>query len=369
MRLSSIVALVTAALLLAGCAASKLDADATVRVTGTVLDAAGQPARGADVALFKVADIGEVLVGATLAIGTLGASCFVPGGPAFCQDARKTTTDDSGKFSYSLKGSDTQGSVANARDFDLTAFVGRTTGKPQVASVRFKVQRTDLEVPPLRVWDAQATTAAASGGVRTSWPALPADYGESPTYALRFVADNKTVWSVAKAAPGDRVDGRYLEDARGAVEVGASTSRSGPDTKFRYTYFAAGGSFAGTGKPPSRGAACFSATADGAATALSPCRLTDGDLSTAAQFSGDATARPSAYVDLGSSRPVSLVVARGAAGTTEIETSDDAKNWTVLGPGGGSLVSADGRGIRARYVRIRTTNNVDISSLSEISVW
>jgi hypothetical protein len=372
MPVKKFVAIVTFFFVASACTASKLDADASVRVTGTVLDASGQPARSADVALFKRADIGEVLVGATLAIGTLGATCFLPNGPAFCRDARKAKTDDDGKFAFALKGSDTQGTVGNANDFDLVTSVRRPGRGDLVASVRFKIQREDLEVEPLRVWDADASVTNESGAIRASWPTLPADYGASPSYDLRFVdtTDKRVVWNVAKATPGGRVDARLVEDRRGSVEVGASTSKPGPDTTFRFTYFAQGAPFTGAGAPPSRRASCFASKADGQTTPINPCHLSDGNLYAASNLSGDGVARIAAYLDLGASKPVSLVTARGAPGTTAIETSSDATTWAMLGPGAGGLVSvALPRPVQARYVRIRTTNAVDISGLAELSVW
>lgn len=371
MPVKRIVAIVTLGAMATACTASKLQADATVRVTGTVLDASGQPARNADVALFKRADIGEVLIGATLAIGTLGLTCFVANAPSFCEGARKARTDDSGAFSFSLKGSDTQGSVANASDFDLLARVPRPAGGDLASSVRFKIQQEDLEVPALRVWDATPSVTAERGAVRTSWTGLPGGYGDSPDYGVRFVDGQKrVVWNVADAKPGARVDSRLLEDQRGAVEVTASTSTPGPDTTFRYTFFSQGAPYSGAGAPPSRGAACVASSADGQTAPLSPCLLSDGDLFAAANLSSGGGVRTGVYLDLGAPKPIGLVVGRGATGTTAIEASDDARTWTMVGPGSGSLISASPNGsVRARYVRIRTTNNVDIGNLTEISVW
>lgn len=363
--------LVTLAMILSACATSRVPVEANVLVTGTVLGEAGQPAAGADVALFRIADVGELLVGATLAIGTLGVACFVDDAPPVCRGARKTKSDAAGRFSYSMKGGDTQGSVANASDFDLTAVVRRSSGDPLVASVRFKIQRTELEVPALRVWDASATLTSENGSTRASWPSLPGDYGSSPNYRVRFLdSSGGTVWSVDDASPGQAVDFRLLEDRRGTVEVGATTSEPGPDTTFRFEYFARPAPFSGPGSPPSRGVPCAAATTDGRVTPLEPCPLSDGDLARQSGFSADGVVRSAAYLDLGEYHPVSLVVSRGALGTTSIETSTDAVTWIPMGTGTGRLVSAQSPNpVSSRYVRIRTTNNVDLSPLVEVSAW
>lgn len=380
MPFRKIAGLVALVVLLTGCAASKVDANATVRITGVVQNAAGQPAAGANVALFKEADLGELLVGTVLAIGTLGAACFIPQAPPVCGQARKATAAGDGRFAFDLKGSDTQGVVGNANTFDLTAIVpnGHGDGSQAVAVVKFKVQKADLDVPPLRVWDGAVGSTQESGGgtarVRATWPALPPAYGDKPEYSLQFIdaGARRAVWAVQKVTSGVAVDSRLLEDHHGTTEVHAATSRPGPDTTFRFDYLARPAAFSGPGAPPSRRAPCVAQAADGTSTPLAPCKLTDGDLFTSAQSgnSGGGGVKTAVYVDLGAAKPVRLVAARGAIGPITIETSTDAVTWTPAGTGAGSLVDvAPARAPSARYVRVRTTNAVDIGPLSEISIW
>lgn len=353
-----------------GCTTSKIGADADVRLTGTVLTSAGTPAAAAKVGLVKDLDAAELLVGGTIAVGTLGAVCLVDEPPAICKGAKKTNTADDGTWDLSLQGRDTQGSAGQASDLNLTAVVDGAGG-PLLASVRFKVQHTELEVPPLRVWD-QALSAPASGGaLQPSWAPLPGDYGPDPSYSLRFVdRDGAAVWNVADTAPGQPVDLRLLEDRSGTIELAAHTKRSGPDTTFRFSYFAHSAPFTGAGPPPSRGLGCSAVTTDGQVKALDPCPLTDGDFSKTSGFSADGTVRSGALVDLGGTRTVSLVVARGAIGPIIVETSQDAVSWSIAGTSSGSLVAVTPPGsVPARYVRIRTTGGTDLSSLTELTVW
>jgi hypothetical protein len=109
---------------------------------------------------------------------------------------------------------------------------------------------------------------------------------------------------------------------------------------------------------------------------LSPCRLTDGDLVGDAGIDASgcstpcAAARTSAYVDLGSRRPITLVAVRGGGGELTVETSDDARSWSYAGAGTAGLLSVTPSPQRAaRYVRVRSSSGVDVSSLRQISVW
>src|SRR5688572_20635981 len=103
--------LVAICLTVIGCSASDVDPDATVRISGRALDAQGRPLSGAKVLLFKQADFGEIILGTTLAIGTLSTICLLPDPPAVCNKARTVTTDRDGAYEFELKGSDTQGTM------------------------------------------------------------------------------------------------------------------------------------------------------------------------------------------------------------------------------------------------------------------
>lgn len=355
------------ATLLLGCTQSKVDRDAELHLTGTVLTPSGAPAGDARVTLVKVADLGEVVVGGVIALGTFGTVCLVDDPPSICDEAHRADADDQGAFTIDLTGEDTQGLVGQASDLDLTAKSGDL-----ISTVRFKVQHEELTLPPLRLWDQALTTSTSGGSLTATWGSLPADYGEDPEYALRFVDGNGAlIWGEPDVEPGVEVDRRLLEDRDGSVELAAATEADGPDTTFRFTFFGRPGRFEGAGAAPSRGRPCSAATTDGATTVLDPCPLTDGDLATASGFSTDGTVRSAAIVDLGSTRAVQLIVARGAIGPVTVETSTDGTTWTFAGSSSGSLVGVvpPGGRAQARYVRVRTTGGTDLSSLAEVSAW
>jgi hypothetical protein len=366
-------ALGLALLLAAGaCTASKVNPGAVVTVTGSVQDADGRPAAGTQVLLFKEGDLGEVVTGLIVAIGTLGIACFTQQAPSFCARARRATSDSGGNFSFRLKGSDTQGSVGNADNFDL--LVRQGTG------VRFRIQQPQLTVPALRPWGAGLEVATRADGAPTSvrWPPLPSDYG-SATYLVNFVdaTAQRPVWGQPRASSPSQLDPRVLEDRQGRIEVDATTRQAGPDTSFDFTYRSQQVPFRGPGAPPSRGAACSTAAEGQPPTPLRPCPLTDGDLFTGASLAGGPActgctppAHDSVYLDLGTSRALSLIVVRGSNTTLIVETSDDAVTWSTIGSVTGNPASlAPARTGRARYVRVRSPSGLDLSGLSEISVW
>lgn len=360
---------------------SKLDPSAAVHVNGRVLAADGTPAAGARVLMFKESDIGEVAVGLTFAIGSLGVVCLTPVAPSVCAGARKVTTGSDGGYSFDLHGSDTQGSIANASTFDITALVPAAGGSGNVVStVRFEIQRAELTVPDLRVWAASPGVSTSASELSVHWPGLPRDgYGASPAYTVRWLdaATQQAVWAVSNADSGVRADARVLEDRSGSVEVDADTTTPGPDTDFRFTYSSQPVAFRGpAGAPPSRGDPCFAYGGDGRPVAVTPCHLTDGDLFTFAGLqtgscSGcTASTHSAAYIDLGRVRPVSLVIVRGGASFLLVEGSNDGQSWVAIGNGTGGLVAVSPQaGTQARYVRVRSSTGLDLSALTEVSVW
>ena len=111
-------------------------------------------------------------------------------------------------------------------------------------------------------------------------------------------------------------------------------------------------------------------TAPPKAGRFSACAATDGDLKSPARLSGrKAAVVTGAVVDLGGSRPVSLVVARGFAGQFLVELSDDGTTYrTVATSAGTAAVEVQGSP-SARFVRLRSPAGLDESLSSEISVW
>src|SRR4051812_41319322 len=113
-----LVAVSTALLLLAGCKFSEVKADATVHISGRALSASGAPLAGVDVRLFKEADLGEALTGIVVGLASLGTVCLLPDPPPLCQQAHTATTDSSGRYTFTLRGADVQGTLGTESTLD-----------------------------------------------------------------------------------------------------------------------------------------------------------------------------------------------------------------------------------------------------------
>jgi len=378
----AVAATLLAALVLAGgCSPDKGSQAAAVRVHGTVVGADGRPAARVQVALVKESPFVQAAEGTLFAVATLGAACLAEQRPPLCVGTRMTRTAADGGFSFTLAGASAKVAAGRPSSYEVAARILPQSGDPAptVTSVRFPVQPRNLELPALRPWHARVELDQTDPRMlRVTWPALPAEgYGSSPRYTVRF-ADKTTgqpVWSVPDVIPGVGVDARFLEDRSGDAAVDAQTSVDAPAGPLRFSYGFTTVPFTGTAGPPlSRNAACFGYRADGRPVALSPCRLTDGDLLTS---SGEADCkecgpqRSSEYIDLGSPRPLALLVVRGPAfASLALETSGDATNWAPLG-----TVSENTRtvtpppGSTARYVRVKAGEGFEVSPLTELSVW
>jgi hypothetical protein len=377
------LAVLAASLLLGSCTvASEVDSDARIDIAGAVARQNGDPVASARVALFREADLGELFT----VFATLGLAC-IDAETDVCLGARVTRTGSDGRFTYVLKGKDTQGFAGSASTMALTAGIGPRPNEVAgpTTTYRFQVQTEKLDIP-VRVWESPLDGATGSFGARVTWTAvpprvLPPGLGSADrSYSIAFARGDETVWTVGGARSGFAFDARVLEDSSGTgAVVAAIDGEKVSDELGRRIHIAlrsgARAYESPAGAPPSRGRVCFAADADGKLVAQSPCRLTDGEFSD--DFSptvcGGATGcvEPtplSTIVDLGTRRSVSLVVVRGCANRCTIETSRDRRTWRTAG-----VAAAEDAALRvtppvaARFVRVSAP--VSIAGLREVSAW
>ncbi|MGH2785302.1 MAG: hypothetical protein ACRDJ1_08570, partial [Actinomycetota bacterium] len=374
------LAILAATFLLAACTASEVDSDARIDIGGAVARQNGDPIAGVRVAMSREADLGEVFAVFT----TLGLAC-IDAHTDVCLGSRVTRTDADGRFAYVLKGRDTQGFAGQASTMVLTAGIGprpdEVTGPS--TTYRFQVQTEKLDLP-VRVWESRLDGATGSFGARVTWTAVPARVlppglgAADRSYSIAFARGDETVWTVGGARSGFAFDARVLEDSTGTGAVVASIDgekvSDGLGRKIDIALRSGARAYESpAGAPPSRGRACFVSDADGGLVPQSPCRLTDGEFSE--DFSptvcGGETGcveptHLSTIVDLGTRRPVSLVVVRGCANRCTIETSRDRRTWRTAG-----VAAAEDAALRvtppvvARFVRVSAP--VSIAGLREVS--
>ncbi|RNM13036.1 hypothetical protein [Nocardioides pocheonensis] len=359
-------------LAVAGCGFSSVDPHSSVSVSGRALDASGKPLAHAHVVLVRQADIGQVIFGSVLAVGTLSTICFAPDPPAICEKARTATTDADGRYRFELKGSDTQGSLGTKATMNVV-FSGRSSQTS--TTVSFTTEDTSVTVPDARLWNLGARISAQPGRVRLSWRPLPAPAGKGTGYSVQLsdVRSGAALWTQPASGSRADVDPRLLEDVHGAAAVSAGTDLPGGSGagKVRASYLSPRLPVPGRAvAPPSRGRPCAPVIgAAGTVGAFGACAETDGDLSRPAGLSGGGTVSGAA-VDLGSPRALSLVVVRGFSGQFLVETSRDGTTWQSLATGFGSAYAVEPPGrTTARYLRVRSPTGLDESLSTEISVW
>lgn len=352
------------------CSFSSVDPDAEVTISGRALDADGAPLTDASVLLFKQADIGEVLFGSILAVGSLATICFLPDPPSICEKGQRVTTDADGRYSFELTGEDTQGTLGTASTMSVVF-----SGKPGSAALTFTAEEAEITLPDTQLWAAQPRRRGSTG---LSWRKLPASSGSKPTYSVQLYAarTGAPLWSEPASGTRGTVDPRILESAKGFIAAGASARPSGASgagdlrLNFLSTKVAVSSS---AGAPPSRGRRCAALTGTGPVRSakFGPCGVTDGELAQPSRLavngSGPVTG---VVVDLGSSRRVTLAVARGFAGQLLLETSSDGASYTVVATGSGTTVGLTPNApVTARYVRLRSPSGVDQSFGAELSIW
>ncbi|HSV40298.1 MAG TPA: hypothetical protein VLI04_16170 [Nocardioidaceae bacterium] len=359
---------------LSGCTFSSVDPDASVHISGRALDASGKPLAGAQVLLLKEADMGEVVFGGVLVLGTLSTVCLLPEAPAICDSAHSVTADSEGRYEFELKGSDTQGTLATESTLNVVLSDGSSASS---TALSFTVKDTNVTLPDARMARLSPRVSVRSDQIELTWSPLPKKAGSDATYSARlFESDESTaLWTQPATGSRASIDARILEDLRGTIAVGGITILTGGTGtgEVRAHYMSSRLSVRGTSQaPPSRGRPCAAVT--GTATAKtgrfsSACGVTDGDLSTPARLNGRGVVA-GVVVDLGVRRPVELVVPRGFAGQFLVEISDDGTTYRTVATSSGTAVALVVPGQpTARYVRLRSPAGLDESLSSELSIW
>lgn len=358
-------------LLTTGCSFSQVDPDARVEVTGRVLDASGRPLAGARVLLLKQADLGEVVFGSVLAIGTLSTICYLPDPPALCRSAVRATADADGRYAFHLDGADTQGTLGTASTMNVV--FSAATGAAST-TVGFTVAKEEVRLPDARLWQSRVRVAADRSGIRLRWSRLP---GGGASYTAQAYGRDApaALWSQPARGLRAGIDPRLLESRAGAVAVGAQQplrGASGARTVVAHYLSRRVPVHVPVGTPASRGRPCapVTGTAPVEHDRFSRCAATDGDLTAPAHLTARGQAVVTGVVvDLGRSRPVDLVVARGFAGQVLVELSADGTTYATRATASGTTaIPVPGRP-SARYVRLRSPAGLDESLSSEISVW
>lgn len=373
----SLGAAASALVLVAACTPSKVDPAADVRISGGVTRQDGSPVVAARVALSREPDAGELLAIFT----TLGLACLDDEADIdACDDARITTAGPDGRFTYRIRGRDTQGSVGNASVLALATRAGPRAGQLDgpATTVRFMVQteRVSIRLP---LWEPRVRVAVEGRRGTVRWDAVPPRARPAPTGEIEqrvafATSAGDVVWEIE--GDGSAVfDPRVLEDARGTTGVVGEASSidvsEAAGTRVAFTIRSPLLPFAGrAGAPVSRAAGCSVETEAGDTIPHAPCALTDGRFGET--FSPDlctedpcrAVAR-AAVVDLGASRRIDLLVVRGCATRCVVETGTPGR-WVTAGIGAAeSFALAPRAGTRARYVRVVGS----VASLREVSVW
>lgn len=349
----------------AGCGEqSRVAPDATITISGLLTGPDGAPAPKRPVRLGTGISDGD----GALAVLTIGLSCTTG---ACTGNLRDATTDDAGRFIFSLVGRDTQSSFGEAVSVLVSA-----TGSPEpdqvsgpLTSARFQVQTEALELPTLPLVDPDLVLEGGSQVV-ARWTA-----NRAGPYDLTFEAGEEVpVWLARTTEPTVDVDPRLLEDTAGRVVVGARYEEAVEGSPVEMRWRSPGVPYAaGAGAPPSRGRPCRYVDVGGVPSGEPAlCDLTDGDLHSEAAPpvcpASAATCTPAAaIVELGAPVPAELVVVRGCDGGCGVEVSSDGTTFHPVGAAadGFGTVSLDGTLVTAVKVGLGS----GLTRLREVSVW
>jgi hypothetical protein len=247
------------------------------------------------------------------------------------------------------------------------------------------------EVPDLFSWEPRLFFASGGGDLRIRWPAL--DVGPQTwavEYTVEAVLADTGLPVVRVAGPQEStaavIDARPFEDAGYQVVVVARTSAAIDGRVVELTYRSGSRQVpVRAGAAPSRGRPCLTDDLRGVLHAVEPCPLTDGDFRLHQQVSFPACPEDGSEcvqthqrqcVNLGASRPVSLVVYRTHFPYVQavVELSADGRRFISPGP---PATPAD-RGMEIVSVPVDPPQPATIAcvrgpftgaALQELSVW
>ena len=365
---AGVAGLALAASVLSACGEqSRVAPDATITISGLLVGPDGGPAAKRPVRLGTGITDGE----GALAVLTIGLSCTTG---ACTGNIRDATTDDAGRYAFSLEGRDTQSSFGEAVSVLVSATGSPATDEVSgpLTSARFQVQTEALELPALHLVD-PGLTLEGTNQVVARWAAT-----RPGPYDLTFDDGQQVpVWLARTADSSAAVDPRLLEDTAGRAVVGGSYEDAVEGSSVEVRWRSPGVAYAaGAGAPPSRGRPCR--YVDGAGTTVAEpaaCELTDGDLGSEAAAptcppaaDGTAPCAPTAaIVELGTPVPAELVVVRGCDGGCAVEVSTDGTAFRPVGgvADGFGTVSLDGTPVTAVKVGLSS----ELAGLREVSVW
>ena len=366
------------AMLISGCfgPASHVDSNATLSVGGIAQRQDGTGDVAASVQLIRHPDALQAFGDVVEILGTVGLAC-IAGNDSLCHPYAQAPASVSGDFTFApIRGADTQGSTGEALLFS-TWLSGPPASSPATApagvDADFYIQKTQVTVPTLRLWETAGTEDDASGAPSFSWPSLESSIGSvADDYRLQITsAGGQIIWSARTSGSSTRlgIDPRVTQDFNGNWATWAHRKIAGDGTDFDLTWYSPSRAYASHGRtPPSRGKDCWLQGPNGPVK-QSPCTVTDGNLATSLQPlpsppcpAGQSCTPPQQnnwiYVDLGAATTVSALVlydvAFGSSSFAMVEGSLDAAAWTSLAAPISNqrfqLVTLSGT---ARYLRLR----------------
>lgn len=384
-------------ILASGCfgPASHVDSNATLSVGGVAQRETGAGDAHANVQLIRHPDPLQAIGDAFAIVGTIGLAC-IAGNNSLCHPYAQATASPDGSYTFGpMRGADTQGSTGEALLFS-TWLSGPSPSGPATApagvDADFYVQKTQVTVPPLRLWENTGVEDDTSGAPSFSWPSLESSIGSvADDYRLQITtAKGQIIWSATTSGSSTQVgiDPRVTQDFAGNWATWAHRRIAGDGTDFDLTWYSPSIAYATQGRIPlSRGKDCWLQGASGPVK-QSPCPLTDGDLATSLQPlpapqcpSGQTCTPPPqnnwVYVDLGTATTMSALalydVAFGSSSFAVVEGSLDGAAWTPLAAPISNrqyqFVTLSGT---ARYVRLRlgdTSAQLPAFGNSEVAIF
>lgn len=363
------------------CTMSEIEPDADVQLHGTAHNEWGEPLEGHRVALTKEPDIGEVLSGIIWGPVTILA-CLGDAPPPICEGSRFGSTNALGQFTFSMKGSDTQGVVGQASMFTAVASLPASLGQAQGPTTyqRFSIQNEQMHLPPLLLWttELEISTSAQELGVSLSG-------SETLEYSLRFEVANAvgaTVWEVAEYSESS-LDRRIFEDQDVRVMAVMRRQQEADGVAVEMVSHSSTYRIPGNGLSPlSRGVACSILDADGTLQPQEPCSLTDGNLATPfpllehdcdfeTEDCADSPVNSQAVVDLGETVSAETLVLRLGQNETDVAYSADGESWIEARQRAQGFVQVTlPQASPIRFVRLTSGRYLgSLAGLSEVSVW
>jgi len=176
------LSVLSVSIFVAGCFGppSHVDSNASLTVGGAAQRQNGDADASAKVVLIRHPDALQAIGDFIEIVGSVGLAC-IAGNDSLCSPYAQASARSDGSYAFAtIRGADTKGSTGEALLFTAWLTGPAATApatRPAGVGADFYIQKSQVTIPTLRLWESVGSESDAGGALQFSWPALEGALG------------------------------------------------------------------------------------------------------------------------------------------------------------------------------------------------